>query len=47
MLIDGNVEFLFCRLLAHARVESVKSKEAAVERERIRKSSWWSFGWYE
>ncbi|KAG0568137.1 hypothetical protein KC19_7G189300 [Ceratodon purpureus] len=36
---------LLWRLLAHARVESVKSKEAAVERERIRKSSWWSFGW--
>lgn len=42
-----NIEFtVLCRLLAHARVESVKSKEAAVERERIRNSSWWSFGWY-
>ncbi|XP_024384462.1 uncharacterized protein [Physcomitrium patens] len=43
---DLDIEvILLWRLLAHARVESVKSKEAAVERERIRKSSWWSFGW--
>ncbi|KAG0559465.1 hypothetical protein KC19_10G107200 [Ceratodon purpureus] len=43
---DLDIEvILLWRLLAHARAESVKSKEAAVERERIRKSSWWSFGW--
>jgi vacuolar protein sorting-associated protein 13A/C len=37
--------FLGCRLLAHARVESAKSKEAAIERERLRNSPWWTFGW--
>jgi hypothetical protein len=37
--------FLCCRLLAHARVESAKSKEAAIERERLRNSPWWTFGW--
>lgn len=33
------------RLLAHAKVESVKSKEAA-EQKRLKKKSWFSFGWY-
>ncbi|CAM6102066.1 unnamed protein product [Calypogeia fissa] len=36
---------LLWRLLAHAKVESAKSKEAAMERERVRRSGWWSFGW--
>ncbi|PTQ34792.1 hypothetical protein MARPO_0076s0036 [Marchantia polymorpha] len=42
--LDAEVVLLW-RLLAHAKVESAKSNEAAVERERVRKSSWWSFGW--
>ncbi|XP_059076567.1 uncharacterized protein LOC131042467 isoform X2 [Cryptomeria japonica] len=42
--LDAKVIILW-RLLAHARVESARSKEAALERERARKSSWWSFGW--
>lgn len=33
------------RLLAHAKIESVKSKVAAEER-KIKKKSWFSFGWY-
>ncbi|XP_065863891.1 uncharacterized protein [Euphorbia lathyris] len=36
---------LLWRLLAHAKVESVKSKEAA-EKRKHRKNSWFSFGWY-
>ncbi|KAJ7520814.1 hypothetical protein O6H91_19G024000 [Diphasiastrum complanatum] len=35
---------LLWRLLAHAKVESSKVKEAALAREVARKSSWWSFG---
>ncbi|KAL3505576.1 hypothetical protein ACH5RR_030958 [Cinchona calisaya] len=35
---------LLWRLLAHAKVESVKSKEAA-ERKMLRKRSWFSLGW--
>lgn len=42
--LDANVILLW-RLLAHARVESARSKEMALERARARKSSWWSFGW--
>eukprot|EP01018_Ginkgo_biloba_P025446 Gb_15429 [translate_table: standard] len=42
--LDAKVILLW-RLLAHAKVESVRSKEAALEREQARKSSWWSFGW--
>ncbi|KAH9312824.1 hypothetical protein KI387_027859, partial [Taxus chinensis] len=42
--LDAKVILLW-RLLAHARVESARSKEVALERERARKSSWWSFGW--
>lgn len=45
--LDGNAKLVICRLLIHARGESVKSKEAAAERERRRKRSWWSFGWYK
>ena len=39
--------FVSCvvRLLAHARVESVKSKEAA-EQRRMKKSGWFPFRWY-
>lgn len=33
------------RLLAHAKVESVKSKEAS-RRKGTLKKSWWSFGWF-
>lgn len=32
------------RLLAHAKVESVKSKEAA-EQRMLQKKSWFSFRW--
>lgn len=32
------------RLLAHAKVKSVKSKQAA-ERRRLQKKSWFSLGW--
>lgn len=42
--LDAKVILLW-RLLAHARVESARSKEMALERARVRKSSWWSFGW--
>ncbi|KAL2613699.1 hypothetical protein R1flu_025391 [Riccia fluitans] len=43
--LDSEVVVLW-RLLAHAKVESAKSKaEAAVQRERVKKNSWWSFGW--
>ncbi|KAL3679175.1 hypothetical protein R1sor_022131 [Riccia sorocarpa] len=43
--LDSEVVLLW-RLLAHAKVESAKSKaEAAVRRERVKKSAWWSFGW--
>ncbi|KAE9602547.1 putative vacuolar protein sorting-associated protein [Lupinus albus] len=41
--LDSKVILLW-RLLAHAKVESVKSKVAAEER-RIKKKSWFSFGW--
>lgn len=33
------------RLLAHAKVQSVKSVKAAQQRGHV-KSSWWSFGWF-
>lgn len=33
------------RLLAHTQVETAKQREVAVERERLRGSHWWSFGW--
>lgn len=33
------------RLLAHAKVESAKLKEAA-EQRRLKKRSWLSFSWY-
>ena len=36
--------YLSFRLLAHAKVESVKTKEAA-EQRRLKKKSWFSFGW--
>ncbi|KAI4335042.1 hypothetical protein L6164_013726 [Bauhinia variegata] len=42
--LDSKVILLW-RLLAHAKVESVKSKEAA-EQRRQRKGSWFSFSWY-
>ncbi|GMI70230.1 hypothetical protein like AT1G48090 [Hibiscus trionum] len=41
--LDSKVILLW-RLLAHAKVESVKSKEAA-ERRRLRKKSWYSSIW--
>lgn len=41
--LDSKVILLW-RLLAHAKVESVKSKEAA-ERRRLQKKSWFSFRW--
>ncbi|KAK7291737.1 hypothetical protein RIF29_07114 [Crotalaria pallida] len=41
--LDSKVILLW-RLLAHAKVESVKSKVAAEER-RIKKKSWFSFSW--
>ncbi|KAE9601533.1 putative vacuolar protein sorting-associated protein [Lupinus albus] len=41
--LDSKVILLW-RLLAHAKVESVKSKVAAEER-RIKKKSWFSFTW--
>ncbi|GKV06822.1 hypothetical protein SLEP1_g18658 [Rubroshorea leprosula] len=41
--LDSKVILLW-RLLAHAKVESVKSKEAA-EKRRLKKKSWFSFGW--
>ncbi|KAM7278379.1 hypothetical protein ACFE04_005513 [Oxalis oulophora] len=37
---------LLWRLLAHAKVESVKSKEAA-EREKLKKKGWFSFRWHD
>ncbi|KAJ8645273.1 hypothetical protein MRB53_007021 [Persea americana] len=41
--LDSKVVLLW-RLLAHAKVESVKSVEAAQRRSPM-KGSWWSFGW--
>ncbi|XP_019418850.1 PREDICTED: uncharacterized protein LOC109329610 isoform X2 [Lupinus angustifolius] len=41
--LDSKVILLW-RLLAHAKIESVKSKVAAEER-RIKKKSWFSFSW--
>ncbi|KAF5752107.1 hypothetical protein HS088_TW01G00014 [Tripterygium wilfordii] len=41
--LDSKVILLW-RFLAHAKVESVKSKEAA-EQRRLKKKSWFSFGW--
>ncbi|KAK6930330.1 Vacuolar protein sorting-associated protein 13, DH-like domain [Dillenia turbinata] len=41
--LDSKVILLW-RLLAHAKVESVKSKEAA-EQRRHKNNSWWSFKW--
>ncbi|XP_031738035.1 uncharacterized protein LOC101213129 isoform X1 [Cucumis sativus] len=41
--LDSKVILLW-RLLAHAKIESVKSKEAA-EQKRLKKSSWFSFRW--
>ncbi|KAI4344734.1 hypothetical protein L6164_011925 [Bauhinia variegata] len=41
--LDSKVILLW-RLLAHAKVESVKSKEAA-EQRRLRKRSWFPFRW--
>ncbi|GAV71650.1 DUF946 domain-containing protein/DUF1162 domain-containing protein/Chorein_N domain-containing protein [Cephalotus follicularis] len=43
--LDSKVILLW-RLLAHAKVESVKSKEAA-EQQRLKKKSWFSFSWGE
>ncbi|KAH7682946.1 Vacuolar protein sorting-associated protein 13 [Dioscorea alata] len=42
-VLDSKVIILW-RLLAHAKVESVKSKEAS-RRKGTFKKSWWSFGW--
>ncbi|KAG8658937.1 uncharacterized protein LOC110610326 isoform X2 [Manihot esculenta] len=42
--LDPKVILLW-RLLAHAKVESVKSKEAA-EQRRLKKKSWFPFRWY-
>lgn len=42
--LDSKVILLW-RLLAHAKVESVKSMEAAQQRG-LMKRSWWSFGWH-
>eukprot|EP00850_Spirogloea_muscicola_P018627 SM000173S02996 [mRNA] locus=s173:28246:52241:- [translate_table: standard] len=42
--LDPEVILLW-RMLAHAHVERAKSRESAAERERLRKSAWWSFGW--
>lgn len=36
---------LLWRLLAHAKLESMKIKEATLEREKLGKSRWWAFGW--
>ncbi|KAL6002802.1 hypothetical protein ACLOJK_023024 [Asimina triloba] len=41
--LDSKVILLW-RLLAHAKVETVKSKEAAQQRSLTR-NSWWSFAW--
>ncbi|CAK7326271.1 unnamed protein product [Dovyalis caffra] len=41
--LDSKVILLW-RLLAHAKAESVKTKEAA-EQKRLKKKSWFSFGW--
>ncbi|XP_058093613.1 uncharacterized protein LOC131239768 [Magnolia sinica] len=41
--LDSKVILLW-RLLAHAKVETVKSKEAAQQKSHM-KRSWWSFGW--
>ncbi|KAJ4843890.1 hypothetical protein Tsubulata_025940 [Turnera subulata] len=41
--LDSKVILLW-RLLAHAKVESAKTKEAA-ERKKLRKNSWFSFRW--
>ncbi|XP_010524589.1 PREDICTED: uncharacterized protein LOC104802610 [Tarenaya hassleriana] len=41
--LDSKVILLW-RLLAHAKLESVKSKEAA-EQRRLKKASWFSFRW--
>lgn len=41
--LDSKVILLW-RLLAHAKAESVKSKEAA-EQRRLKQRSWFSFGW--
>uniref|UniRef100_A0A2P2MA96 Uncharacterized protein LOC8261314 n=1 Tax=Rhizophora mucronata TaxID=61149 RepID=A0A2P2MA96_RHIMU len=41
--LDSKVILLW-RLLAHAKVESVKTKEAA-EQRRLKKKSWFSFRW--
>ncbi|XP_024542530.1 uncharacterized protein LOC9648284 isoform X1 [Selaginella moellendorffii] len=35
---------LLWRMLAHAKVETAKLKEAAAAREKSRKSTWWPFG---
>ncbi|XP_050216889.1 uncharacterized protein LOC126667840 isoform X2 [Mercurialis annua] len=42
--LDSKVVLLW-RLLAHAKVESVKTKEAA-EQRRLKKNSWFSFSWH-
>ncbi|XP_073012998.1 uncharacterized protein [Typha latifolia] len=42
-LLDSKVIILW-RLLAHAKVESVKSKDALQQKSAL-KRSWWSFGW--
>jgi vacuolar protein sorting-associated protein 13A/C len=42
--LDPKVILLW-RFLAHAKVKSVKSKEAAEQQKMQRNSSWFSFGW--
>ncbi|EFJ17191.1 hypothetical protein SELMODRAFT_421223 [Selaginella moellendorffii] len=41
--LDVEVNLLW-RMLAHAKVETAKLKEAAAAREKSRKSTWWPFG---
>ncbi|XP_028555160.1 putative vacuolar protein sorting-associated protein 13A [Dendrobium catenatum] len=42
-ILDSKVILLW-RLLAHAKLESVKSKESSQQKSAM-KRSWWSFGW--
>ncbi|XP_038986983.1 uncharacterized protein LOC103722332 isoform X2 [Phoenix dactylifera] len=42
-ILDSKVIILW-RFLAHAKVESVKSREASKQKANL-KRSWWSFGW--
>lgn len=42
--LSAHVLYRLNRLIAHAKVESVKSKEAA-EQRKLKKGGWFSFNW--